>query len=261
MSRFSSQTIFAEVEHWKLWDANVRVGPSGIHGELSLDSAALLREMDGHFIRCALAAHQTGIEYDPQMGNRFLSQLASDRLVPAWSTMPDREAISRLEQFQPKAVRLTPGSWSHNFPLSSWGAGELLEFLQAKQVLTLVAREDLSWDGVVTLLENFGRLPLLLLDTGYRSDRYLFPLLQRFPTLHFDSATYLAHRQLEAFVERFGPDRILFGSRLPFFTPGSSLAVLATARMGDAARLAIAGGNLRRLLRMEHTASAHNERS
>jgi hypothetical protein len=248
--------MFAEAEHWNLWDVNVRVGPSGIHGELALEAPALLAEMDRYFIRHAVVAHQTGIEYDADTGNRMLSELKSPRLTPAFSGMPERESVERLEKLEPKAVRLTPGSWFHNFPLNRWGAGELLELLQSKQVLTLVAREDLPWNDIADLLESFPRLPLVLLDTGYRADRFLLPLLQRFPSLYFDSATYLAHRQLESFVERFGPDRILFGSKLPLFTPASSLAVLATARMGMAARAAIAGGNLRRLLRMEDTASA-----
>lgn len=256
MSQFDSQTIFAEAANWELWDVNVRVGPSGIHGELALDHDGLLREMDRYFIRCALAAHQTGVEYDPDSGNRFLSELQSSRLIAAWSAMPEREAVDRLAQLRPKAVRLTPGTWFHNFPLTRWGAADLLEFLQANEVVTLVAREDIAWDAVAELLSNFNRLQLVLLDTGYRADRYLFPLLEQFPNLYFDSATYLAHRQLEAFVERFGADRLLFGSRLPFYTPASSLAVLATARMSDSARRAIAGGNLRRLLRMEQTASA-----
>jgi predicted TIM-barrel fold metal-dependent hydrolase len=94
----------------------------------------------------------------------------------------------------------------------------------------------------------------VLLDIGYRADRYLFPLLRRFPMLHFDSATYLAHRQLEAYVEQHGPDRLLFGSRLPLYTPASSLAVLASARISDEDRRAIAGGNVRRLLSRAHSA-------
>ena len=256
MSRFTSEAIFAEAEQWNLWDVNVRVGPSGIHGELALEPADLLAEMDRHFLRHAVAAHQTGIEYDADIGNRLLFEMKSPRLTPAFSAMPEREFVDRLEKLEPQAVRLTPGSWFHNFPLKRWGAGELLDFLQSKQVLTLVAGEDLPWNNVTELLEDFPRLPLVLLDIGYRADRFLFPLLQRFPSLHFDSATYLAHRQLESFVERFGSNRILFGSRLPFFPPASSLAVLATARIDKAARAAIAGGNLRRLLRMEDTPSA-----
>ena len=251
MSRFNSQTLFAEAEAWNLWDVNVRVGPSGIHGELALDATALLQEMDRYFIRAAVAAHATGIEYDAPLGNKLLSEVQGPRLVPAWMATPDRAIVDRLATFQPKAVRLTPSRSNHNFPLNSWGAGELLEFLQAHQVLTLVAREDLEWNAVAGLLENFPRLPLLLLDIGYRADSFLFPLLKRFPSLSFDSATYLAHRQLEAFVERFGPERVLFGSRLPFFTPAASLAVLASARMKEDDRRLIGGGNLRRLLRME----------
>ena len=251
MSQFSSQTIFTEAEAWNLWDVNVRVGPSGIHGELALDAPALLQEMDAYFIRAALAAHATGVEYDEALGNELLAQVTGPRMIPAWTATPDRPSLDRLAALQPRAVRLTPGKAHHNFPLNAWGAGELLEFLQAQSVLTLIAREDIEWNAVFDLLNNYPRLPLVLLDIGYRSDHYLFPLLKRVPTLFFDSATYLAHRQLEAFVERFGAERVLFGTRLPFFTPASSLGVLASARMKHDDRLQIAGGNLRRLLRME----------
>lgn len=251
MSSFSSQSIFAEAEGWNAWDVNARVGPSGIHGELALDAAALVHEMDRFYIRAAVVAHATGVEYDAALGNGLLSDLRGNRLIPAWSTLPDRESVDRLAALQPKAVRLTPGKANHNFPLTSWGAGDLLEFLQGQHVLTLVAREDIEWDGVQHLLENFPSLQVVLLETGYRADRFLFPLLEKFPSLSFDSSTYLAHRQLESFVDRFGAERVLFGTRLPFFTPASSLAVLATARIKDEDRLLIAGGNLRRLLRMQ----------
>jgi hypothetical protein len=251
MSRLTSQAIFSEAESWNLWDVNARVGPSGIHGELALEGPALLSEMDRYYIRTAVAAHSTGIEYDAPLGNELLSKLQGPRLIPAWTAIPDREFVDRLASLQPKVVRLTPGKSNHNFPLSPWGAGELLEFLQAQRVLTLVAREDIEWNGVINMLESFPSLPLVLLDVGYRADTYLFPLLKRFPTLSFDSATYLAHRQLESFVDRFGAERVLFGTRLPFFTPAASLGVLASARMKDEHRRLIAGGSLRRLLRIE----------
>jgi hypothetical protein len=257
MSPLTSEAIFAEAEGWNLFDVNARVGPSGIHGELALDAPGLLREMDRFYIRTAVAAHATGVEYDAPLGNELLAKLQGPRLVPAWTAIPDREFVDRLASLHPRVVRLTPGKSNHNFPLSLWGAGELLEFVQAKQVLTLVAREDIEWNGVISLLENFPSLPLVLLDVGYRADSYLFPLLKRFPSLSFDSATYLAHRQLESFVDKFGAERVLFGTRLPFYTPAASLGVLSSARMKDEDRKLIAGGNLRRLLRMEeagHTA-------
>ena len=188
---------------------------------------------------------------DPAVGNEALAREADGRLVPAWSLLPNAELLESLAAGKPKAVRITPGPTQHNFSLAKWGAGPMLDFLQANNILTLMVRNDIAWGEAASLLENFPRLRLVLLDTGYRADRYLFPLLDRFPNLYFDSATYLAHRQLESVVNQRGAERILFGSRLPLFTPASSLGVLASARISDADKVAIAGGNLRRLLGME----------
>ena len=248
MSPFTNESIFGEAASWNLWDVNVRVGPSGPHGHLGMDASSLLEEMSRYFIQKAVAAHSTGVEYDAAVGNEALSRTLNPRLIPAWTPLPDPESVEQLATRMPKAVRLMPRNLNHSYPVTAWGAGELFEYLQSRQILTLIAREDIEWEPLVSLLENFPRLPLVLLDVGYRFDHYLVPLLKRFPGLYFDSATYLAYRQLENFVERSGPERVLYGSRLPLFTPATSLGVLASARISDDARLLIAGGNLRRLL-------------
>jgi Amidohydrolase len=248
LSKSFIEPILAEAADWDLFDANLRVGPSGIHGELALETAEMLEEMDRLGIRRALASHWTAEEYDAEMGNQALQRDLHPRLTPAWAALPDASSVQALARRSPQAVRLTPAMSQHNFSLSSWCAAGLFEYLQAASVLTLIARIDVDWDRLVALLENFPRLVVVLLETGYRADRYLFPLLQRFPHLYFDSSTYVAHRQLESFVEQRGPDRLLFGSRLPLYSPASALGVLASARISDEARLAVAGGNLRRLI-------------
>jgi predicted TIM-barrel fold metal-dependent hydrolase len=243
-----SPALFKEAGDWDLFDANVRVGPSGVHGELALEKPALLEEMDRFSIASALVSHWAGEEYDAAIGNQALAEQADSRFTPAWAILPDATFVEALAARRPLAVRITPGVTQHSFSLAEWSAGPMLEYLQDNAVPTLITRNDIAWTEVANIMENFPRLHLVLLDTGYRADRYLFPLLDRFPSLYFDSATYLAHRQLESVVERRGSERILFGSRLPLFTPASSLGVLASARISDADRLAIAGGNLRRLL-------------
>lgn len=254
MSSYTSQSLFAEAAGWDLFDVNVRVGPAGVLRELGLETQALLEEMDRYFIRSAVASHWTAEEYDALEGNRALEAALDPRLVPAWSAHPGSECMDQLLTYRPKAVRLFPKPGDPSaFPVTTWAAGELFEYLQAYSVVTLIAREFIDWEALVRLLENFPRLVLVLLDIGYRADHFVWPLLRRFPSLHFDSATYLAYRQLEYFVERFGAERILFGTRLPLFTASSSLGVLASARIPDAGRLAIAGGNLRRLLTQAQT--------
>jgi Amidohydrolase len=243
-----SEALMLEVAGWDLFDVNARVGPSGIHGELALEPDSLLQEMNFFSIREVIVSHWTGEEYDATEGNIALERDLRPQLTPAWAVLPEQQFIDGLAARKPLAVRLTPGISQHNYSLASWCSGPLFEYLEEHSVITLIGRTEIDWDGLVAVMENFPRLVVVLLDTGYRADRYLFPLLSRFPNLYFDSATYLAHRQLEAFVEQHGPDRILFGSRLPLYTPAAALGVLASARIQDGARLAIAGGNLRRLL-------------
>jgi hypothetical protein len=241
-------SVLNEAAGWDLFDVNARLGPSAVHGELALDSAGVLEEMDRFHIREALVSHWTAEEYDAAAGSAALERDLAPRLTPAWAVLPDEESISALEARRPDAVRLTPSTPQHNFAMTRWCAGPLFEYLQENRVLTLIARPDIEWSALASLLQDFPKLPIVLLDTGYRADRHLFPLLRRFPMLHFDTATYLGHRQLEAFVEQFGPDHALFGSRLPLYTPAAALAVLASARISRQDRDAIAGGNLRRLL-------------
>jgi len=248
VSGFPPEPLFSEAADWNLFDVNSRIGPSGVHGELALETPGLLEEMDRFYIREAVVSHWTAEEYDAATGNRALERDLHPRLTPAWAALPGEAEMVDLSLRRPAVVRLTPAVNQHNFATAAWCAGPLLEYLQEHSVVTLIARSDIEWPALAALAENFPRLPLVLLDIGYRADRHLFPLLHRFPMLHFDSATYLAHRQLEAYVRQYGPDRVLFGSRLPLYTPASSLGVLATARISDSDRRAIAGGNLRRLL-------------
>jgi len=254
VSGYRPEPLFSAAAEWDLFDVNARVGPSGVHGELALDTLGLLEEMDRFYIRTAVVSHFTAEEYDAQAGNAALERDLHSRFTPAWAALPDKASLAALEARRPAVVRLTPAAPQHNFVPAAWCAGPLFEYLEANSVLTLIARPDIEWNALVSLTDNFPRLPLVLLDIGYRSDRHLFPLLRRFPMLHFDSAMYLGHRQLEAYVKEHGPDRLLFGSRLPLYTPASSLAVLASARICDDARRAIAGGNLRRLLEQVRTA-------
>jgi predicted TIM-barrel fold metal-dependent hydrolase len=250
LSGLPIEPALREVAEWDLFDANVRVGRSGVHGELALEAPDLLAEMDRFGIRQALVSHFAAQEYDAGEGNRALAGDLSERLVPAWAALPDAAFLRQLALRSPRAVRLFFGVKRHNFSWAPWCSGELYDYLQQHSILTLLGCEDLEWNSLARLLEDFPRLPVLLLETGYRPDRYLFPLLERHAQLYFDTSTYVAHRQLESFVERFGPERLVFGSRLPLYTPAAALGVLATARISAEARLAIAGGTLRRLLRL-----------
>lgn len=248
MSTSSTEAFLAECAHWDVFDANAYVGHSGIRGALALEAPELLLEMDRFAIKRALVSHFTGLEYDAIEGNRALDRDAHPRFVPAWASSPDPASLEDIKRRNARAVRLWFGPLHHNFSSAPWCAGELFDYMQESRTLAIMSRTEIEWDAIATLLENFPRLNVLLLDIGYRSDRYLFPLLQKFPNVYFDSSMCAGHRQLEWYLEHFGPDRIVFGSRLPLYTPAAALTVLGTARVPESIRYAVAGENLRRLL-------------
>jgi hypothetical protein len=254
LSESSIESAFSEAASLRILDANVRVGRSGIHCEMALTADELIEEMNRFAIGEALVSHLMAEEYDAETGCRALAEAVSrrpQRFVPAWPALPDPPSIARLQTCSPAAVRLSFGAKRHNFSPARWCSGELCEYLAEHSILAVIAREDIEWDSLVELLRDFPRIPVLMLEPGYRADRYLEPLARQYPNFYFDTSTYVAHRQLERWVERFGSGHVVFGSRLPFYTPGASLAVLMTARISDQDRLAIAGATLRRILRLE----------
>jgi predicted TIM-barrel fold metal-dependent hydrolase len=74
------------------------------------------------------------------------------------------------------------------------------------------------------------------------------PLLERYPNVYVDTAQYLLDGGLEALVADYGARRVLFGSGFPESYMGGMMMALRHARLPEAAKTAIAGGNLARIL-------------
>lgn len=92
-------------------------------------------------------------------------------------------------------------------------------------------------------------LIIVAMNVGPHSlERYLRPLLDDFPTLYIETSHYLVEGLIEEFVARYGPERLLFGSGFPDVCTGAAMLRLAQADIAEDAKVAIAGGNLARLL-------------
>ena len=74
-------------------------------------------------------------------------------------------------------------------------------------------------------------------------------LAKKHPCLHLDTATSQVNCGQVAFmVERIGPDKILFGSDMPFLDPAPQLAKVVFAGISDADKRQILGENAGRVL-------------
>lgn len=237
-------------------DCNARVGRwSNPQPEQFTDVNGLLAAWDRAGIEGGLVHHAWAWEWSPGRGNDLLLEEIAphDRIRPCFVALPHatREMAPVLEfartvRAARGAVRIFPGK--HAWSVQDWCAGALFDALQCAGVPLLVDINEAGWDAIAGILQAHPRLPLIVLETFYRIDRQVYPLMERFPSLHLEANTYGAFRGVEAIVERFGAERLVFGTAMPNLETGGSMALVAYAEISDEDRAKIAGGNLLRML-------------
>jgi len=218
----------------------------------------LLEVMNYFGIDEALVYHSLSKESHPAYGNQVLLEeiTHTKRLHGMWVLMPGYTAelpkedklIKEMLGQGIKAARVFPGINRHNFSLKDWCAGRLLRALEKKLIPLFIDNDEINWDTVYELCSQYPKLPIVLTNVGYRINRFLYPLLERFRNLHIEISGYYGHRGIEVLTERFGAERLLFGTKLPYFTPASAIGMLLYAQMKESDKRLIAGGNLKRLL-------------
>lgn len=239
------------------FDCNCMVGRrSAPRQENNLSVEGLIEELDRAGIDGALAVHAAAKEYDPLIGNAALSDLCSkhDRFVPCYVVLPEHtgempsgdDLLRYFEAGGARAARLYPRE--HSFGLEETWSGGLLGCLEEARVPVLIDLDQTSWQEIGGVLSHHPSLILLVTRTGYRIDRWVYPLLARYPGLRLETANYELHRSIEAVTERFGPERLVFGTGLPIWDAGGAIGHVMYAGIDDCAKARIAGLNLRSLL-------------
>jgi predicted TIM-barrel fold metal-dependent hydrolase len=146
------------------------------------------------------------------------------------------------------ALRIFPSS--HRFLANAVSMGDLFSQMSERRVPLLVSlRRGMDWRDIYALLAEFPQLTCVICDHGcWGMDRMFRPLLERYANVYVDTAQYLLDGGIEALVGDYGPGRLLFGSGFPESYMGGMMMALKHARISDAAKEAIAGGNLGRIV-------------
>ena len=266
-----------DIKNLHLFDSNCMLGRMIAPKPGFPESARqLLAVMDSFGIAEALVYHTQSKQYDPIHGNESLmeeieglSRPHAARLHAAWVLLPSHtgefpdefpDEDSLLRQMlarNVKAARLFPAADNHNYSLKPYCAEKLLHALENAKMPLFIDQNQIGWDDVHDLCRDYPGLPLVLSAVGYRVDRFLYPLLERFGNLHVELSHYYGHRGIEALVERFGAGRFLFGTNLPYYSPAAAIAILAYARLEPSDRQLIAAGNLSTLLNRKTVKHEH----
>ena len=218
----------------------------------------LIEEMDRAGVEQALVWHIAQHDASPQVGNALLTDAIRDRprLTGCWTILPNQARefpplplfFRQMREARVRALRIFPGS--HRYLANAVSMGAWLEALVARRIpLLLSLRRGVAWRDVYALLAEFPDLVCLICDHGcWGEDRLFRPLLERYPHVYVDTAQYLLDGGLESLVADYGARRLLYGSGFPESYLGGMMMALKHARLPAEAKVAIAGGNLVRIL-------------
>jgi predicted TIM-barrel fold metal-dependent hydrolase len=218
----------------------------------------LLAEMDRAGIAKALVWHITQRECYAVAGNDLLAKAIRrcDRLVGCWTILPPqcgemppaRELFDRMARTNLRALRAFPSD--HRYLLNRVTLAPLLdEAVRARVPLLLSVAKGAGWPEVYGLLAEFPGLTCIVCDHGcWGTDRQFRPLIERYPRVYVDMAAYLLDGGIEDFVEKCGPERMVFSTGFPDAYHGGMMLALRHAKVPEAAKRAIASGNLERIL-------------
>ncbi len=251
-----------------LFDANCMLGRHSIHTSLNtpVTASELLTEMDRLGIAEALVYHAMAMDGHPEEGNaRLMREIAGQpRLHPCWVLLPTTgelspptELVGQMRAQGVRAARLCPAN--HHYPLTEATVGDLLSALEAARIPLFLDFGMAHWSedkadmrGLDDLCARHPHLPFIVVGEGMAAPRRLFPFWNRHQNLYLETSYYQVHQGLSDVTNRFGAERLLFGSGLPVRAPGPPLMLLRYDFLNDSDRDAIAGETLRGLLTRAH---------
>jgi predicted TIM-barrel fold metal-dependent hydrolase len=208
-------------------------------------------------IKSSLVHHSASVYYDAFYGNKILIEEIKGKSFAAnlcWVVVPEmcnseKEAESfydQMKQYKISAIKIFPRY--HYFILRSGSLDNLFNILNKNHIPLLISQEETSWDEILYILDTFKNLPFILLNSWYRMERYISPLLRKYKNFNLDISRYQTHGGIEYLCSNYGSERLLFGSSTPIFSPESVMMMIAHADISHTEKENIAGKNLMRLL-------------
>lgn len=260
-----------ERSHMKLFDANACFGIDIVNHEvinhegfvilekveLAETAAKLIEYMDYFSIDKAVVWHCAMYQLDPIAGNTMLvEELAGhrDRLIPSLTILPsitDQEYQSELflEYMRKEDVKILRAFPEQNrYLLNKVTMGEQLQLYSDLKIPIYLEPRN-GFEAIYRVLEEFPKLTVILSNIGcWPSARYIFPLLNRYLNVYFETGDFGMLRGYERVCSQFGSERLLFGTNFPTNNMGCSLNCLLTANISSEAKDNIAHKNMERLI-------------
>lgn len=227
----------------RITDINCMIGHWNTRRRIFKTSDELLAVLDQYRISDCVAFHSTAV-WNPKQGNDIIRELAknsSDRIKACYilepnlgsSVMPEADQLlQKLKEERPLAIKLDPVS--KKYRVDNFYCGELLEILNELEMPILFDADQVpGFDYLPSLAKAYPKIKFVILRRGLNESRYIVPLIRKLDNVYFDTSIMIDTGIIEEIVNKYGSDKLLFGSGLPFFEPSGALSMILYARIKD----------------------------
>lgn len=240
----------------KFFDCDTRIGDT-LRGSRP-GTAELLAEMDRCGIERALVGHNNwafGALDDTNGEVAEAVAAGAGRLTGVWCILPTccgecpppEKWFADMRRNNIGAITLYPEE--HRYELSRLSLGGIMTAAAARRVPVILDFFGEKYDLLYEFMELFPETVCIARGAyKFGCDRYLRPLLETYAGFRFAFSGYWVPEGIRDLAEKFGAERLLFGSGFPLLNPGSAMLQLRHSGLNDADVARIAAGNLEKLL-------------
>lgn len=216
----------------------------------------LLEQLDFCGIEGAVVYHNTMIDVSPEYGNLNIIEevkKAEGRLFPTWTILPpitDAEfapepLFRRMKECGVRMLRAYPER--NRYLLNAVTMGELLGEIESARI-PLYLSPSTGWQEIYDVLQQYPKLTVLIHNYGlWSSNRFLYPLLRSYPNVYIESGDMQSAGEMKDICNKFGSEKIVFGSDYPSNHMGGPLAAFFGADISRDDKTNIAHRNIERI--------------
>jgi len=238
----------------EFFDSNMMIGRFASPKVHLFTVPHLEKEMKFYEIKKGMVFHSFSWWYNPQEGNKRLIQELKGKknLLPVWVLLPfstgefqEKKLKKELIKNRIVGIRLFPKD--HYYHLSLWNTQTLFSLLNEFHLPTFIDLDQLDFNELEVVLKSYKKIPLIITKTRYTSNRILYSFLERYENFYIETSNR-SYRGIEDIVQKFGAERLIFGTNFPFFDPGQGLMRVIYAEIEKKEKKVIASMNLERIL-------------
>ena len=242
------------------FDANCRIGRYYNGGPCAENAAALFREMDYYGVDKALVRN-INLDKGPLATNQTLAAMLKEdpeeRLTGVWCVLPSQcdelpepdVFFRQMKENRIGAITLSP--YEHRYVPCRLTLGKIMDAAAERRIPVLLNSFAGKWQDLYNFVAEFPRNVFIFQEAvgKWGNDRYFRPLLENYENFYFGTSGYWVPEGIRDLAERYGAQRILFGSGFPGYDQGSGMLQLKHSGLPPADVELIAGKNLERLLK------------